>query len=108
MTNGSIRNIQDTIDTIIQASELPISIFFIAIGNSTHPIGLSGDNSKLSQLILPTLKSSKNLPLKRETVSLIVNNQDLNSLTSLSFITQKILSILPRQIILHKLKNFEV
>lgn len=108
MTNGAIRNIQDTVDTIVQASELPISIVFVAIGNSSHSIGSSGNVYKLTQLTLPTLKSSKNLPLRRETVSLVVNNQDHNpSLldSSQSFITQRTLSNLPRQIVLHTLKN---
>src|SRR4051794_4442465 len=69
LTNGNLKSgLQDSMDTIVQASELPISVVFVAIGNKKRP----GVNcSKLNCLLSPTLKSSSNTPLARETATMV-------------------------------------
>uniref|UniRef100_A0A915E7K2 Copine C-terminal domain-containing protein n=1 Tax=Ditylenchus dipsaci TaxID=166011 RepID=A0A915E7K2_9BILA len=106
LTNGSIKNTKDTIDTIVQASELPISIVFVALGNADNPIGTAGDASKLLHLVSPSLKSSKNTPLRREVVSLAVNNQaHAHPTLDNSSLAQKVLSSIPRQATLWELQR---
>lgn len=67
LTNGCIKQYKDSLDQIVQSSELPISILFAAVGNSQYPIG-AGDHSRISRFIDPTSKASDNRPLKRQNV----------------------------------------
>nr|CAD2182850.1 unnamed protein product [Meloidogyne enterolobii] len=93
LTNGQLRDPSDTIDTIVEASFLPISIFFISIGNNSHPTG----EANLRRLCSPTIKSTKNIPLQRETASLISGNHPL--------LTQQLIQTMSRQLILYRLFN---
>ncbi|KAF7630824.1 Copine domain-containing protein [Meloidogyne graminicola] len=91
LTNGQLRDPSDTIDNIVEASFLPISIFFILIGNNSHPAG----ETNIRRVCSPTIKSSKNLPLQRETASLISGNHPS--------LTQQLINTLSRQLILYRL-----
>jgi len=106
LTNGSIKEIDESIDAIVLASNFPISIIFVTLGNSKYPVAsaLGGDLGNLIQLTSPTLKSSRNSPLARETVSLEVMH-DNGSFDIDQSLTQKLFTGIMRQITLHSLKN---
>lgn len=100
LTNGSIKKIQDSVDSIVKASRLPISIVFVTVGNNSHPIAslLKGNTDTLKELTSPTLKSSSNLPLYRETTSLISAQHNSAEMT-----LAKIFSAISRQVVLYSL-----
>lgn len=93
LTNGNIKQIDDTLNDVVQASELPISILFNGIYNTAHPIG-GGDHSKLTQLLDPALKSlSTNQPLKRQCTYFVEHEK-----SSDNHAVRELLSVLPMQI----------
>ncbi|KAI6181151.1 VWFA domain-containing protein [Aphelenchoides besseyi] len=103
LTNGYLQRapeVADTVDQIVEASELPISICFAGIQNEKHKVG-KGDHSRLTRLVDPTMKSSKNRPLTRQCVSYVdyEEEQDKSSV-------RELLSLIPMQVSQYLLSSF--
>lgn len=93
LTNGYIKQIEDTVNNIIEASELPISILFAGISNTAHQIG-EGDHSRLTQLLDPSLKSStNNRPIRRQCTSYVEHEKSADN-----HAVRELLSVIPMQI----------
>jgi hypothetical protein len=93
LTNGNIKQIEHTLNDVVQASEFPISILFAGISNTAHPIG-GGDHSKLTQLLDSSLKSlSTNRPLKRQCTYFVEHEKSADN-----HAVRELLSIIPMQI----------
>jgi hypothetical protein len=92
LSNGYIKQIEDTKNVIVQASELPISVLFSGISNTAHPVG-DGDHSRLTQFLDPALKSTTNQPLRRQCTSFVEHEKSEGNAA-----TRELLSIVPMQI----------
>ncbi|KAI6221275.1 VWFA domain-containing protein [Aphelenchoides fujianensis] len=98
LTNGCIRDPWDTIDQLVEASKLPISVCFAGVQNESHRMG-DGDHSRLTRLIDPTMKSAGNEPLVRECVS-YVDYEHTPERTAV----RELLSVVPMQATQHLLR----
>lgn len=97
LTDGINHDMQDTIDAIVEASELPLSIIIIGIGNEdfTNMEILDGDDTPLI--------SSKGVRTKRDIVQFVPFNKFYNNPTTLA---KEVLYEIPTQISQYsKLKN---
>lgn len=104
LTNGVLKNVRDTIDTLVEASSLPISVIFATLGNRTHP---AKTGSKFDTLLSPSIKSFSNCGLAREIATGLSAAQDeAPSQPHVSNqIGQKMFSALSRQVSLHLCRN---
>jgi hypothetical protein len=90
LTNGYIKQVDDTVNDVVQASELPISILFSGVSNTAHPIG-EGDHSRLTQFLDPSLKSSAtNQPLRRQCTAFVEHEKSADNQATRELLAGKI------------------
>ena len=96
LTDGNIDDIQNTIDSIVEASFEPLSIIIVGVGNADFSQMVILDGNEIP------LVSSKNVQWLRDDVQFIHFNEFRNDEKRLS---KEILEEIPRQIIEFYTKN---
>ena len=99
LTDGIINDLQETIDSLVEGSFLPLSVIIIGIGNDDfhEMVVLDGDDNPIT--------SSKGVVRKRDLVQFVPFNKFKNNPTKLA---EEVLEEVPRQLIdYYAMKNIE-
>ena len=99
LTDGIINDLQQTIDSLVEGSFLPLSVIIIGIGNDDfhEMVVLDGDDDPIT--------SSKGVVRKRDLVQFVPFNKFKNNPTKLA---EEVLEEVPRQLVdYYAMKNIE-
>ena len=92
LTDGSIHDMKETRDLIVEASHLPLSIIIVGIGNAdfSNMVELDGDEVRL--------RNSRGEPAVRDIVQFVEFKNYANS-TDLGLLAEEVLREVPEQIV---------